>query len=168
MGAAEKAAHKNGGAQVNSGGRPRTDLGLLLDALFYGLRNADPWRDLPEHFGPWSTIHGWHARWAREGLWAKLGRSRAGVLQRSRTRLSTEIVRSPWLLNPNALLQRSRTRLSAEIGKRWADEAQRQAQLQRSRTRLSAEITIRRGGLIEVAVLQRSRTRLSAEMGQRP
>lgn len=72
MGAAEKAAHKNGGAQVNRGGRPRTDLGLLLDALFHRLRNAGPWRDLPEHFGPWSTIHGWHARWAKEGLWAKI------------------------------------------------------------------------------------------------
>ncbi len=62
MGAAEKAVHKNGGAQVNRGGRPRTDLGLLLDALFYRLRNAGLWRYLPEHFGPWSTIHGWHVR----------------------------------------------------------------------------------------------------------
>ena len=72
MGAAEKAAHKNGGAQVNQGGRPRTDLGLLLDALFYRLRNAGPWRDLPERFGPYSTIHGWHSRWAKEGLWSRI------------------------------------------------------------------------------------------------
>lgn len=72
VGAAEKAAHKNGGDQVNRGGRPRADLGLLLDALFYRLRNAGPWRDLPEHFGPWSTIHSWHSRWAKEGLWARI------------------------------------------------------------------------------------------------
>ena len=72
VGAAEKAALKNGGAKLNRGGRPRADLGLLLDALFYRLRNAGPWRDLPEHFGPWSTVHSWHSRWAREGLWGRL------------------------------------------------------------------------------------------------
>jgi transposase len=65
VGAAEKEAHKNGGAQVNRGGRPRADLSLLLDALFYRLRNAGPWRDLPERFGPWSTVRSWHARRAK-------------------------------------------------------------------------------------------------------
>ena len=29
---------------------------MVLDALFYRLRNAGPWRDLPEGFGPWRTI----------------------------------------------------------------------------------------------------------------
>ncbi|QIF02257.1 transposase [Roseimicrobium sp. ORNL1] len=43
-------------------------MGLLLDGLFYRLRNAGPWRDLPERFGPYSTIHGWHSRWAKDGL----------------------------------------------------------------------------------------------------
>jgi transposase len=47
-------------------------LELLLEAMFYRLRNAGPWRDLPAHFGAWSTIHAWHSRWAREGLWRKL------------------------------------------------------------------------------------------------
>ena len=72
VGAAEKAALKNGGAQLNRGGRPRTDMDLVVEALFYRLRNAGPWRDLPERFGPYSTIHGWHCRWAKEGLWAKI------------------------------------------------------------------------------------------------
>lgn len=72
VGAAEEAAHKNGGAQIGLGGRPRTCLDLLLEAFFYRLRNAGPWRDLPGHFGPWSTIHGWHSRWAREGLWDRM------------------------------------------------------------------------------------------------
>ena len=42
VGAAEKAAYKSGGAQVNQRGRPRTDLGLLLDTLSNRLRNAGP------------------------------------------------------------------------------------------------------------------------------
>ena len=45
---------------------------MVLDALFYRLRNAGPWRDLPEGFGPWRTIYGWHRRWAREGLWGRM------------------------------------------------------------------------------------------------
>jgi transposase len=72
VGAAEKAALKNGGVRVNLGGRPRTDLDLLLEAFFFRLRNAGPWRDLPTCYGPWSTVHCWHSRWAREGLWEKL------------------------------------------------------------------------------------------------
>ena len=45
---------------------------MVLDTLFYRLRNAGPWRDLPEGFGPWRTIYGWHRLWAREGLWARM------------------------------------------------------------------------------------------------
>lgn len=45
---------------------------MILDALFYRLRNAGPWRDLPECFGPWRTMYGWYRRWAREGLWGRM------------------------------------------------------------------------------------------------
>ncbi|HCN78777.1 MAG TPA: hypothetical protein DIT13_16475 [Verrucomicrobiales bacterium] len=34
-------------AALKPGGRPRAGLDRVLDALFYRLRNADPWRDLP-------------------------------------------------------------------------------------------------------------------------
>lgn len=70
VGAAQAAAQKNGRLKV--GGRPRAGLDRVLDALFYRLRNAGPWRDLPEGFGPWRTIYGWHRLWAREGLWARM------------------------------------------------------------------------------------------------
>jgi transposase len=74
VGAAENAALKDGGGQItkDKGGRPRADLDLVLEAFFYRLRNAGPWRDLPEKFGPWRTIYGWHAKWARQGLWGKM------------------------------------------------------------------------------------------------
>jgi transposase len=70
VGAAQAAAQKNGA--LKAGGRPRAGLDMVLDALFYRLRNAGPWRDLPEGFGPWRTIYGWHRLWAREGLWARM------------------------------------------------------------------------------------------------
>ncbi|MFI8327194.1 transposase [Streptomyces sp. NPDC085529] len=30
-------------------------------------RARGPWRDLPERFGPWQTVHGLFARWATYG-----------------------------------------------------------------------------------------------------
>jgi hypothetical protein len=32
---------------LKSGGSPRAKIDLVLDALYYRLRNAGPWRDLP-------------------------------------------------------------------------------------------------------------------------
>lgn len=70
VGAAQTAAQKNDA--LNVGGRPPTALDIVLDALFYRLRNAGPWRDLPDCFGPWRTIYGWYRRFAREGIWEQL------------------------------------------------------------------------------------------------
>ena len=75
VGAAQAAASKNGRVvKVKSkGGRPETAMALILDALFYRLRNCSPWRDLPvEKFGPWQTIYGWYRKLAGQGLWQRL------------------------------------------------------------------------------------------------
>lgn len=44
---------------------------IVLEALFYRLRNAGPWRDLPGEFGSWETIYGWFRAFVRNGLWDK-------------------------------------------------------------------------------------------------
>ena len=46
------------GRVVKNGGRPVTEMNLVLDALFYRLRNCGPWRDMPPQYGPWQTIYG--------------------------------------------------------------------------------------------------------------
>jgi transposase len=35
-------------------------------------RTGVPWRDLPERFGPWQTVHGRFARWAADGTFDRL------------------------------------------------------------------------------------------------
>lgn len=67
--AAQAAAFKNVGALK---GRPPASPALLLEALFYRLRNSGPWRDLPSGFGPWRTVYGWFRLWADNGLWGRL------------------------------------------------------------------------------------------------
>ncbi|WP_422321789.1 transposase, partial [Prosthecobacter sp.] len=68
MGAAQAAALKKSRV-VKQGGRPQAAMALVLDGLFYRLRNCGPWRDLPPQFGPWETLYGWHRKLARAGVW---------------------------------------------------------------------------------------------------
>ena len=40
----------------------------FLEALLFKGRTGVPWRDLPERFGPWLTIHKRFSRWAERGF----------------------------------------------------------------------------------------------------
>jgi transposase len=46
----------------------------MVMAMWYVLRTGVPWRDLPERFGPWSSVYTRFRRWCRGGLWARLFR----------------------------------------------------------------------------------------------
>ncbi|MFJ7085975.1 IS5 family transposase [Streptomyces griseus] len=39
----------------------------VLEGIVFKSRTGLPWRDLPERFGPWQTVHGRFARWAADG-----------------------------------------------------------------------------------------------------
>ncbi len=81
---------------------------MVLDALFFRLRNAGPWRDLPDGFGPWRTIYGWYQRLARQGIWERLLRRLAGR-SKSRIRLAdgTHVVVHQGAANPTLRLHAS-------------------------------------------------------------
>lgn len=44
----------------------------MVEAMVYMLRTGCPWRDLPIHFGPWSSVYTRWSRWAHSGLWASI------------------------------------------------------------------------------------------------
>jgi len=44
----------------------------MLSAIFYVLRTGIPWRDLPAHFGPWSSVYTRFRRWCAIGLFARM------------------------------------------------------------------------------------------------
>jgi len=44
----------------------------MVEAMIYILRTGCPWRDLPIHFGPWSSVYTRWYRWAHSGLWASI------------------------------------------------------------------------------------------------
>jgi transposase len=45
---------------------------LFIDAVLYRARTGCPWRDLPEHFGPWKTVYNRFYNWADRGVWARV------------------------------------------------------------------------------------------------
>ena len=44
----------------------------MVAAMFYILRTGVPWRDLPVHFGPWSSVYTRFRRWCAVGLFTRM------------------------------------------------------------------------------------------------
>jgi transposase len=64
---------KNGRAvKASKRGRPAAKMDIILDAFFYRLRVAGPWRDLDGRFGPWRTIYGWYRFFTENEIWPKI------------------------------------------------------------------------------------------------
>ena len=55
-----------------STGRPPRDRRQMLDGIFWILGTGAPWRDLPERFGPWQSVHRYFSDWRRAGVFARV------------------------------------------------------------------------------------------------
>jgi hypothetical protein len=53
-------------------GRPNTDHRLILSGILWIIRTGCSWRELPEEFGPWETVHGRYLRWRTAGIWQQI------------------------------------------------------------------------------------------------
>ena len=49
------------------GGHPWADHRRILNGLFWKLHTGAQWRDIPERYGSWKTIHERHRLWCQEG-----------------------------------------------------------------------------------------------------
>ncbi len=49
-------------------GRPNHDHRTMLAGMLWVARTGSAWRDLPERFGPWPTVHGRYQRWRKAGI----------------------------------------------------------------------------------------------------
>ena len=56
----------------NSRGVKRVDDRRVINGILYALRTGIPWRDMPEQYGPWSTIYNRFNRWSKAGIWDKI------------------------------------------------------------------------------------------------
>jgi transposase len=44
----------------------------IINGMFYILRAGAPWRDLPERYGPYTTVYNRFNRWRKAGIWDRL------------------------------------------------------------------------------------------------
>lgn len=58
---------------VSNGRRGRwRDHRQVVNGVLYRIRTGVQWRDLPERYGPWKTVHERHRRWSAGGTWQRL------------------------------------------------------------------------------------------------
>jgi transposase len=53
-------------------GRPPKDPRQMLNGIFWILGTGAPWRDLPERFGPWQTVHRYLSQWRSAGVFGNI------------------------------------------------------------------------------------------------
>jgi transposase len=71
-----------------------TDNRLFVEAVLYRYRAGLPWRDLPEHYGPWKAVHTRFTRWAKAGVWAAVFEHLAQDADREYAMIDSTIVRA--------------------------------------------------------------------------
>ena len=55
-----------------SRGIPREDDQRVLSGIFWILRTGAPWRDLPDRYGPYTTVYNRFVRWRKAGVWERI------------------------------------------------------------------------------------------------
>lgn len=53
-------------------GHPFAEHRRTFEGIVYKFRSGVPWRDLPEHFGPWQTVWKRHRRFSSDGTWDRI------------------------------------------------------------------------------------------------
>jgi transposase len=74
-------------------GVPRVNDRRVLNGIFWVLRSGAPWRDLPDHFGPYTTCYNRFVRWRRAGVWGRIIDALAAAHDTAVQMIDTSIVR---------------------------------------------------------------------------
>ena len=82
------------GADGDRNGRPRLDDRKVLNGIFFVLRTGTPWRDLPERYGPYTTVYNRFNRWSKRGVWLKVFEALAERSPQSMHLIDSSIVRA--------------------------------------------------------------------------
>ena len=75
-------------------GKARVDDRRVVNGIFYVLRTGSPWRDLPERYGPHTTVYNRFNRWSRKGVWLAMFEALAARSPQSLHLIDSSIVRA--------------------------------------------------------------------------
>jgi transposase len=75
-------------------GKVGVDDRWAVNGIFYVLRTGSPWRDLPERYGPYTTVYTRFNRWAKRGVWLAMFEALAQRSPQSLHLIDSSIVRA--------------------------------------------------------------------------
>ncbi len=75
-------------------GRTGSDNRLFVDGCLWVLRSGAHWRDLPERYGKWKTVHKRFSRWCHAGVWERVFASLVTARDNKYLMLDSTIVRA--------------------------------------------------------------------------
>ena len=75
-------------------GVARVDDRRVLNGIFWVLRTGSPWRDLPERYGPYTTVYNRFNRWAKAGVWVQVFETLAKKSPDSMQFIDSSIIRA--------------------------------------------------------------------------
>jgi transposase len=75
-------------------GVARVDDRRVVNGIFYVLRTGSPWRDLPERYGPYTTVYNRYNRWAKAGVWLRIFETLAAQSPQSLQLIDSSIIRA--------------------------------------------------------------------------
>lgn len=75
-------------------GVARTDDRRVLNGIFHILRTGAPWRDMPERYGPYTTVYNRYNRWAKAGVWLRIFETLAAQSPQSLQLIDSSIIRA--------------------------------------------------------------------------
>jgi len=53
-------------------GRPSKSNRIMLNGMLWIAKTGSPWRDLPERYGPWTTVYTRYNNWSKDGAFQEL------------------------------------------------------------------------------------------------
>ena len=118
--------------ETHGRGRPRLSDRLMLDGVIWGLCPGAAWRDIPERFGPWSTVYQRFRGWRNKGTFDQM-------LKRLHLRLNEQglIDLQTWMIDSTAVRA---TRACSGAGKKRGPNESADHALGRSRGGLTTNI----------------------------
>jgi len=75
-------------------GVARVDDRRVINGIFYILRTGSPWRDLPNRYGPCTTVYNRYNRWAKAGVWLRIFETLAATSPQSLHLIDSSIIRA--------------------------------------------------------------------------
>jgi transposase len=75
-------------------GRTGSDNRLFVNGCLWVLRSGAHWRDLPERYGKWKTVHKRFSRWCHAGVWERVFASLVADRDNRYLMLDSTIVRA--------------------------------------------------------------------------